>query len=86
MALETLLHFENCSSSYLLIVNYLRSVGYMSSKSSCPSFVSSYCLLRGTAGLSSCRQSLSTVVTSLRRFHVFVSSVFPIVDLATYLV
>ena len=31
MALETLLHFENCSSSYLVIVNYLRSVGSMSS-------------------------------------------------------
>ena len=37
-------------------------------ESSCPSFVSSYCLLRGTASLSSCRQSLSIVVTSLRRF------------------
>ena len=37
-------------------------------ESSCPSFVSSYCLLRGIAGLSSCRQSLSIVVTSLRRF------------------
>ena len=37
-------------------------------ESSFPSFVSSYCLLRGTVSLSSCRQSLSIVVTSLRRF------------------
>ena len=34
----------------------------------CPSFVSSYYLLRDTASLYWCRQSLSIVVTSLRRF------------------
>ena len=30
MALETLRRFENCSSSYIVIVNYLRSVGFIS--------------------------------------------------------
>ena len=41
-------------------------------------------VLRGTAGLSSSRLSLSMVVTSLRRFHVFASSFFPFVDFDTY--
>ena len=36
-----------------VIVSCLRGEGSMSS---CPSFVSSYCFLRGTAGLSSCRE------------------------------
>ena len=30
MALETILRLENCSSSYIVIANYLRSVGFIS--------------------------------------------------------
>ena len=30
MALETILRLENCSSSYIVIVNYLRGVGFIS--------------------------------------------------------
>ena len=79
------------ASKIVLRVIWLFSIIFVASfhvfKSSCPSFVSSHCLPLGTAGLSSCRQSLSMVVTSLGRFQcAFVSSVFPFVDVDTYLV
>ena len=74
------------SSSYLVIVNYLRSVGSMSSSlrvlGSCDGIV----FFGAPLALQPCSQSLSTVATRLRRFHVFVWSVFPFVDFATYLV
>ena len=67
-------------------LNYLRSIGSMSSSRrvlrSCDRIV----FFGAPLALQSCRQSLSTVATCLRRFHVFVSSVFPFVDFATYLV
>ena len=74
------------SSSYLVIVNYVRNVGSMSSSlrvlRSCDGIV----FFGAPLALQPCSQSLSTVATRLRRFHVFVSSVFPFVDFATYLV
>ena len=78
MALETLLHFENCSSNYLVIVNYLRSVGSISSSRRVLRWY--HRIVFFGAPLAFLRQSLSTVVTSLRRFHGFVSSVFPFVN------
>ena len=47
------------------------------------SLVSSYCFLRGTAGLSSWRRY--GLMSSLRHFYDFVSSGLPFVDRATYL-
>ena len=53
MAPQTLLLFNNCSSSYCLLSPCRR---FHLFESSCPSLVSSYCFLRGTPGLSSCRE------------------------------
>ena len=53
MAPQTLLRFNNCSSSYCLLSQCRR---FHLFESSCPSLVSSYCFLRGTPGLSSCRE------------------------------
>ena len=53
MAPQTLLRFNNCSSSYCLLSPCRR---FHLFESSCPSLVSSYCFLRGTPGLSSCRE------------------------------
>ena len=52
MASQTLLPFENCSSSYCLLSSWRRFHVFKS----CRSFVSSYCFLRVTTGLSSCRE------------------------------
>ena len=52
MASQTLLPFENCSLSYCLLSPWRRFNVFKS----CRSFVSSYCFLRVTTGLSSCRE------------------------------
>ena len=52
MAPQTLLRFKNCSSSYCLLSPWCRFHVFKS----CRSFVSSYCFLRVTTGLSSCRE------------------------------
>ena len=53
MAPQTLLRYKNCSSSYCLLSPWCR---FHLFESSCPSLVSSHCFLRGTPGLSSCRE------------------------------
>ena len=52
MAPQILLPFENCSSSYCLLSSWRR----FHDIKSCRSFVSSYCFLRLTTGLSFCRE------------------------------
>ena len=79
VALETLLRFENCSSSHCLLY-FVASIPYLRVVAS---FVSSYCFLRGTTGFSSWRSY--GPMSSLRHFYAFVSTGLPFVDCASYL-
>ena len=79
VALETLLRFENCSSSHCLLY-FVASIPYLRDVAS---FVSSYCFLRGATGFSSWRSY--GLMSSLRHFYAFVSTGLPFVDCASYL-
>ena len=83
MASETLLRFENCSSCYLVIVNYLRSVGSISSSRR---VLRSYHRIVFFGAPLAFLRVVIPFRWLLRRFHVFVSSVFSFVDFATYVV
>jgi len=93
---QTLLPFENSSSSYCLLSSRGRFHVFESShpsfhrtlffESLSNVFVASVPCLRVAASIvSSYRTLRGTAVSSLRHFYVFVSSALPFVDCATYL-